>query len=126
MAVIRNVANLLEYLKKIFEGQNAETVYPWLRERYFRRNFEFFPQESEGLIVEYLELFEQVIKIYGKENKVERIGRLEDMFLTFLVSCKRLLFCIVQNKSPYDQAIDDLAQETVLTQYCTHRNTKYR
>lgn len=84
MAVIRNVANLLEYLKKIFEGQNAETVYPWLRERYFRRNFEFFPQESEGLIVEYLELFEQVIKIYGKENKVERIGRLEDMFLTFL------------------------------------------
>ena len=84
MAVIRNVANLLEYLKKIFEGQNAEAVYPWLRERYFRRNFEFFPQESEGLIVEYLELFEQVIKIYGKENKVERIGRLEDMFLTFL------------------------------------------
>lgn len=84
MAVIRNVANLLEYLKKIFEGLNAETVYPWLRERYFRRNFEFFPQESEGLIVEYLELFEQVIKIYGKENKVERIGRLEDMFLTFL------------------------------------------
>ena len=37
-----------------------------------------------------------------------------------------LLFYIVQNKSPYDQAIDDLAQETVLTQYCTHRNTKYR
>lgn len=34
--------------------------------------------------MEYLELFEQVIKIYGKENKVERIGRLEDMFLTFL------------------------------------------
>ena len=39
-------------------------------------------------------------------------------FLLFLFLAT-LLFCIVQNKSPYDQAIDDLAQETVLTQYCT-------
>ena len=38
-------------------------------------------------------------------------------FLLFLFLAT-LLFCIVQNKSPYDQAIDDLAQETVLTQYC--------
>lgn len=44
-------------------------------------------------------------------------------FLLFLFLAT-LLFCIVQNKSPYDQAIDDLAQETVLTQYCTHRNSE--
>ena len=84
MAVVRNAANLLGYLKKIFKRQNVDAVYPWLREPYFRRNFDFFPQKLEGLIVEYLELFEQVIKIYGKENKVERIGRLEDTFLSFL------------------------------------------
>ena len=47
------------------------------------------------------------------------------LFLFFLFFAMPL-FCIIQNKSPYDQAIDDLAQETVLTQYCTHRNTKYR
>lgn len=84
MVVIRNAANLMKYLKIVFNGQNADAVYPWLREPYFRRNFDFFPQESEGLIVEYLELFEQVIKIYEKENKVERIGGLNYTFFSFL------------------------------------------
>lgn len=46
------------------------------------------------------------------------------IFLLFLFLAT-LLFCIVQNKSPYDQAIDDSAQETFLTQHCAHRNTKY-
>ena len=46
------------------------------------------------------------------------------LFLFFLFFAV-LLFCIVQNKSPYDQAIDDSAQETFLTQHCAHRNTKY-
>ncbi len=44
------------------------------------------------------------------------------LFLFFLFFAV-LLFCIVQNKSPYDQAIDDSAQETFLAQHCVHRNT---
>ena len=84
MAIIQNHTSLMKYLKKIFAGQNADAVYPWLKVWYFRKDFNFFPQESRDLLVEYLDLFEQVIKNYGKAGDVGRSRRLGDTFFPVL------------------------------------------
>lgn len=84
IATIRNYTKLMAHLKKLYQEQNADVVYPWLKEWWFRKSFNFFPPESWELLVEYLELFDQIIKSYGKENNVDHIGKLGHAFLTFL------------------------------------------
>lgn len=84
IATIRNYTELMAHLKKLYQEQNADAVYPWLKEWWFRKSFNFFPPESWELLVEYLELFDQIIKSYRKENNVDHIGKLGHAFLTFL------------------------------------------
>ena len=82
-ALIKNYINIIDHIKKIYDGKNADDIMPWLEEGIIVYK-NCFSVETKEVLFEYLNLYDSVIKEYYEEKKIEKIWILELGFSRFL------------------------------------------
>ena len=83
-AQIKNYQSIINHIKKLLDEQNIEGVYNWLDVCWWG-DINSFTVENEGLLTEYLSLYEKLVMVCVEEGNIKRLSNLERTFYRFLL-----------------------------------------
>lgn len=127
-AQIKNYQSIINHVKKLLDEQNIDSVYHWLYECW-GGDINSFTVENEGLLTEYLSLYEKLVMVCVEEGNIKKLCSLELMFKRFLrqydekVRKKSIgLYRPVYWDIPVDQEQEMTSWERTYALYCSSWN----
>ena len=126
-AQIKNYQSIINHIKKLLDEQRIDSVYHWL-DVCCCGDINSFTVENEGLLTEYLSLYEKLVMVCVEEGNIKKLSDLWPMFRRFLIQYDEK----VRKKSiglyygmPVDQKQEMTSWERTYALYCSSLGDLY-
>ena len=124
-AQIKNYQSIINHIKKLLDEQRIDSVYDWL-DVCWCEDINSFTVENEGLLIEYLSLYEKLVMVCVEEGNIKRLSNLELMFKRLLLQYDEKvrkksigLYRSVYWDIPVDQEQEMTSWERTYALYCS-------
>lgn len=128
---IKNYQSIINHIKKLLDEQRIDSVYDWLDVCLFG-DINSFTLENEGLLTEYLSLYEKLVMVCVEEGNVTKLWELTVVFKKFLIQYDEKvrkksigLYRSVYWDIPVDQKQEMTSWERTYALYCSSLDDLY-